>query len=100
MAGLKEGIVWSLYGLGLLHFKEGDAVTARSLFEESLALYRALRQRRSISYPLYQLGRVAARPENLPSAHFFFKERPALFPFLEHHPHNSTSFTVFATLRP
>src|SRR5260221_6022889 len=81
MAGFKEGIAWSLYGLGLLHFKEGDAVTARSLFEESLALYRALRQRRP--YPLFQLGRVAARQENLPSAHVFFKESLALFQELD-----------------
>src|SRR5260221_4455682 len=96
MAGFKEGIAWSLYGLGLLHFKEGDAVTACSLFEESLALYRALRQRRP--YPLFQLGRVAARQENLPSAHVFFKESLALFQELDHHRASATCFGGVASV--
>src|SRR5260370_14051267 len=62
-----------------MYLKECGARTGRCLFEERPALYRALRQRRYISYPLYQLGRVAARQENLPSAHVFFKESLALF---------------------
>ena len=96
MAGFKEGIAWSLYGLGLLHFKEGDAVTARSLFEESLALYRALRQRRP--YPLFQLGRVAARQENLPSAHVFFKESLALFQELDDQRASATCLEGWASV--
>jgi predicted ATPase/DNA-binding CsgD family transcriptional regulator len=83
MTGFKEGIAWSLYGLGWLHFKKDDTATARSLFEESLALYRALRQRRYISYPLYQLGRVAAQQGDLLTAHAFFKESLALFQELD-----------------
>src|SRR5260370_15749029 len=73
-----------------MYLKECGARTGRCLFEERPALYRALRQRRYISYPLYQLGRVAARQENLPSAHVFFKESLALFQELDDQPSTAT----------
>jgi len=82
-AGFQEGVAWSFYGLGWLHFLQNDIVLARSLFEESLARYRALRQRRYISYPLYQLGRVAVRQGNLSTAHAFFEESLNVFQELD-----------------
>lgn len=73
------GIAWSLYGLGLWHFQQGDAPTARALFEESLVLYRALRAPIYISYVLYFLGKVAAVQGDFPTAHAFYQETLALF---------------------
>ena len=97
-AGFKEGIAWSLYGLGWLHFKENDMMRARALFEESLELYRALRQRRFISYPLYQLGRVAARQGDLPHAHVLFKESLALFQELDDQRSSATCLEGWASV--
>jgi tetratricopeptide (TPR) repeat protein len=79
----QAGIAWSLYGLGLWHFWQGDPVTARSQLEESLALFRAARLRLYISYVLYQLGRVAARLMDLLAAGVFYQESLALFQELD-----------------
>jgi hypothetical protein len=62
---------------------QSEYLRVRSLFEESLALFRALRQRRYISYPLYQLGKVAARQGNLSKASLYYKESVALFQELD-----------------
>jgi tetratricopeptide (TPR) repeat protein len=43
------GMAWSLYGLGLWHFQQAEIKAARSLFEESLALFKASRQRQYIA---------------------------------------------------
>ena len=71
---------------------------ARALFEESLELYRALRQRRFISYPLYQLGRVAARQGDLPHAHALFKESLALFQELDDQRSSATCLEGWASV--
>jgi DNA-binding CsgD family transcriptional regulator/tetratricopeptide (TPR) repeat protein len=75
----QEGIAWALYGLGLLHFQQGDDATARALLEESLALYRALKLRLWATRPLYGLGKVAARQGDLPMAYAYFQESLDLF---------------------
>jgi ATP/maltotriose-dependent transcriptional regulator MalT len=65
--------------LGTSAFPAGDAPTARALFEESLALYRALRQRHNIAHLLYFLGKIAAVQGDLQTAHGYFQEGLALF---------------------
>ncbi len=73
----------ALYHLGLWHFQQGDAATARSLFEESFALVSALGQRLWAVQPLYRLGKVAAHVGDLPAAYAFYKQSLALFQELD-----------------
>jgi DNA-binding CsgD family transcriptional regulator len=61
------------------HFQQGEAATARALFEESLALIQALRQRQNFAHPLYFLGKVTAVQGDLPAAHAFHQQALALF---------------------
>ena len=62
-----------------MYFQQGDALTARPLFEESLAIFRASGQRQYIAHPLYLLGKVTAGQGDFPIAHAFYKESLALF---------------------
>jgi tetratricopeptide (TPR) repeat protein len=53
------GIAWSLYGLGLWHFQQAEIDAARSLFEESLALFKASQGRRHLLTGMGRCSRVA-----------------------------------------
>jgi DNA-binding CsgD family transcriptional regulator len=59
--------------------QQGEAPTARSLFEESLALFRALGQRHFIATLLSSLGKAVARQEDLQTALACFRESLTLF---------------------
>ena len=74
---------WTLYCLGLWHFKQGDASTARPFLEESLALFRALGEWQYLVHPLYYLGKVAAAQRDFTVAYALYKESLALFQQLD-----------------
>ena len=57
--GDKYGIAYSLYGLGLVAYGQGDYTNARALLEESLALQRELGDKWATSACLIGLGGVA-----------------------------------------
>lgn len=51
----------TLYGAGVLAFRQGDQRSARTFYEESLAISRELSDRRGIALALMGLARVALR---------------------------------------
>jgi predicted ATPase/class 3 adenylate cyclase len=51
----------ALYGAGNLAYLQGNDLTARSHFEESVALWRSLESTRGLTYALASLGLTAAR---------------------------------------
>ena len=54
--GDPAGIALSLYLLGIVTWRKGDAVAARKLTEEALALYRKVDDNERIAYTLFQLA--------------------------------------------
>ena len=59
--GYEWGIAESLHTLGHVELLQGEYAKAHALFEESVAKFRALGNRRSLSHPLTDLGREALR---------------------------------------
>ncbi|MDQ3413102.1 MAG: tetratricopeptide repeat protein, partial [Chloroflexota bacterium] len=57
---------------------EGDTATAHRLFGQSLALTRAIRERRGIAWALINLGRLVQHEGNSTEAAYYFAEALAL----------------------
>src|SRR5262249_11059932 len=60
--------------LGMTAFDESDLVTARSCFEESLAIARAFGGKGAIAVSLYFLGRIACQRGDLCAARMLWDE--------------------------
>jgi predicted ATPase/DNA-binding CsgD family transcriptional regulator len=58
--GDTAGIAFSLYLLGIIAWRKGDALVARERSEESLALFRAVGDKERIAYALFQLAYMAS----------------------------------------
>ncbi len=69
----------ALNAAGLLAFRQGDYPSARALYEESLAIYRELGDRRGIAHSLNNLGNVACEQGDYPSARALFEESLAIY---------------------
>ena len=72
--GDKRGIANSLVNLGFVAWEQGDHDQARSLYEESLPIYRELGDKRGIANALINLGLVAWEQNDLDEALALFKE--------------------------
>jgi predicted ATPase/DNA-binding CsgD family transcriptional regulator len=55
-----SGIAFSLYLLGIVAWRKGNAILARERSEESLALFRAVGDKERIAYALFQLAYMAS----------------------------------------
>jgi predicted ATPase/DNA-binding SARP family transcriptional activator len=69
----------ALNGAGVLACEQGEYVAARTLFEESLALFRALGDQQSIAFSLNNLGMVARHQGEYVAARTLLEESLALF---------------------
>jgi predicted ATPase/DNA-binding CsgD family transcriptional regulator len=58
--GDTAGIAFSLYLLGIVAWRKGNALVARKRSEESLALFRAVGDKERIAYALFQLAYMAS----------------------------------------
>jgi predicted ATPase/class 3 adenylate cyclase len=68
----------ALNGAGALAFLQGDYGAARSLYEESLAIWRALGERQGIAASLGNLGLLAHRQANFAAARTLHEESLAI----------------------
>ena len=64
----------ALNGAGLLALRKGDYATARSLYQESLSVYRELGDQRGLADAIHSLGFLASHEGDFPSARSFFTE--------------------------
>ncbi len=72
--GFKEGIAASLCLSGWLALMQGDLVTARSLVEESVALYKEMGHRHDTGWSLSILARVLAAQGDYAEARDLYEE--------------------------
>ena len=72
--GDKRGVATALTNLGNVAFEQGDYPSARSLFDESLALNREIGDKRGISISLNNLGNAAFEQRDYISAGSLFEE--------------------------
>jgi len=72
--GEKEGMAYSLIGLGTVAFEQGEHALARSLFEESLALRREVGDKQGSAISLNNLGVVAKEQGDYPLARALLEE--------------------------
>jgi predicted ATPase/DNA-binding SARP family transcriptional activator len=69
----------ALNGVGVLALSQGDYAPARSLLEESLAIYRELGDAEGIAFSVNNLGRVACCQGDMASARSLFEESLAIY---------------------
>jgi hypothetical protein len=76
--GYKRGVAIILGNLGGLVHRQGDRAAARSLLEESLALWREIGHRYLQCFPLMHLGHVACHEGNQEEATALLREALAI----------------------
>jgi len=76
--GKTEGRAKALYAAAFLARAQGDYVAARSLNEESVAIWRGLEAGRGLGHSLAHLGRVALAQSDLTAAHRHLEESIAV----------------------
>ena len=80
--GYKAGIAWSLGILGWVVLQQGDVVTARSLLQESLALFKELGDRQNVAQSLGGLAWVSFAQGDYAAARVLLEEGLAIFKVL------------------
>src|SRR5262249_6605208 len=61
-------------GMGALTYSQGDYISARTQYEESLAIYRELGDKRNIAGSLHNLGNIAYSQGDYTSARSLYEE--------------------------
>ncbi len=77
--GIKPGIAYSLFRLGVTATLFCDLAAARSFFEESLGLFRELGQQQGIAYVLYGQGHLADTQGEWSAARVLLEESLTIF---------------------
>ncbi len=71
-------VAYLLHNLGLVAYDQGDYLTAQALYEESLAIKRALGDAGGISFSLHNLAMVANAQSNFADSKALYEESLAM----------------------